>query len=74
MVWFYQELTRRIGEKKYNIYLKVYKYGKHNIEKDLTTFLLYESSACHTSHKSKQAFLVKLHKESPSLFTSLTST
>ena len=73
-VWFYQELARRIGEKNYNIYLKAYKYGNHNIEKDFTSFLLYESSAFHTSHKSKLAFLVKLHKESPSLFTSLTST
>jgi len=60
--------------KKYKKYLKAYKYGNHNIEKDLTTFLLCESSAFHTSKKSKLAFLVKLHKESQSLFTCLTST
>ena len=62
-VWFYQELARRIGEKKYNKYLKACKYGNHNIGKDLTTFWMGESSALQISPKNQLEFLVKLHEE-----------
>lgn len=60
-VWFYQELARRIGEKKYQQYLKACDYGNKDISAGLTTFWL--GSSLTISPKNQLEFLVKLYEE-----------
>jgi beta-lactamase class D len=60
-VWFYQDLARRIGEKKYQQYLKALDYGNQDISAGLTTFWL--GSSLTISPKNQIEFLVKLYEE-----------
>ncbi|TDB63335.1 class D beta-lactamase [Arundinibacter roseus] len=60
-VWFYQEMARRIGEKKYTDFLKKFDYGNQDISSGLTTFWLGES--LRISPKNQLDFLKKLHLE-----------
>ncbi len=39
-VWCYQGLAKKIGKKKYAVWLKRFRYGNHQIGNDVTTFWL----------------------------------
>jgi beta-lactamase class D len=60
-VWFYQELARRIGERKYLQYLRRLKYGNRRTGSDVTTFWL--EGDLRISAVEQIAFLKKLVKE-----------
>jgi beta-lactamase class D len=60
-VWFYQELARRIGEKKMKAYLKKAHYGNGNISGEIDQFWL--SGDLKISPMEQIMFLEKLYKE-----------
>lgn len=61
VVWFYQELARRIGEKKYLHYLKKMHYGNRDISGGLTQFWL--GSSLKISPEEQLRFLQQLYLE-----------
>lgn len=61
VVWFYQELARRIGEEKYRHYLKKMRYGNKNISGGLTQFWL--GSSLKISPEEQLQFLQQLYLE-----------
>lgn len=61
VVWFYQELARRIGEENYVRYLKKLQYGNEDISGGLTQFWL--GSSLKISPEEQLQFLRQLHQE-----------
>lgn len=60
-VWFYQELARRVGDRKYQQYLRRLKYGNRKTGPDVTTFWL--EGDLRISAVEQIAFMKKLVKE-----------
>lgn len=61
VVWFYQELARRIGNKKYEHYLKKMQYGNQDNSGGLTQFWL--GSSLKISPEEQLRFLLQLYLE-----------
>ena len=61
-VWFYQELARRVGNRKYLAHLKKLGYGNEKTGPDVTTFWL--EGDLKISAKEQINFLKKLYAES----------
>jgi beta-lactamase class D len=59
-VWFYQELAKRIGIKKYQNYLNKINYGNKQIGKELTSFWL--DGELQISAKEQIEFLKKVYQ------------
>jgi beta-lactamase class D len=59
-VWYYQELARRVGEKKMLKYVKKARYGNKNISGGIDQFWL--TGGLRISPEQQIAFLVKLYK------------
>jgi beta-lactamase class D len=59
-VWFYQELARRIGEKRMQYYINLANYGNRNISGGIDKFWL--EGGLRISPKQQIDFLVKLYR------------
>ena len=59
-VWFYQEITKKVGQKKYKKYLSACKYGNKNTGSQIDRFWL--DGSLKISPKNQIEFLVKLYE------------
>ncbi|MFT5835981.1 MAG: beta-lactamase class D [Sulfurimonas sp.] len=59
-VWFYQELAKRVGIKKYQNYLNEFNYGNKQVGKELTSFWL--DGELQISAQEQIKFLKKLYQ------------
>ncbi|TYQ28729.1 class D beta-lactamase [Pseudanabaena sp. UWO311] len=61
VVWFYQDLARRIGKERMTKYIQAASYGNQDIEDKIDTFWL--NGKLRISPEEQIKFLVKLYKE-----------